>query len=167
MQRVFNMKYTRSFNILVILAALGILGGCKHIYTEIDIKTPPERVWRILSDIEHYPDWNPYHVKVTGTLAVGEQLDVTIHKPNGETVHIKPHVIRLEPNVELTWGGGIKGLFHGKHVFRLESAGNGITRLVQQEDFVGIFVPFASLDAIDEGYRLMNERLKERAEKSN
>ena len=161
------MKQIHVFSLLVILPALLLLGGCKHIYTDIDIQAPPERIWQILADIERYPEWNPYHVKVTGTLAVGEKLDVRIHKPNGDTVHIKPHVMRLEPNVELTWGGGIKGLFHGEHVFLLESAGEGVTRLVHKEDFVGIFVPFASLEAIDEGYRLMNARLKERAEKNN
>jgi len=161
------MKSTRILSILVVLPALLMLSGCKHIYTDINIKASPERVWRILADIERYPEWNPYHVKVTGTLAVGEQLDVTIHKPNGKTVHIKPHVMRLEPKVELTWGGGIKGLFHGEHVFLLEPVGEGITRLVHKEDFVGIFVPFASLDAIDEGYRLMNSRLKERAESNH
>jgi len=161
------MKSTRILSILVVLPALLTLSSCKHIYTDIDIKASPERVWRILADIERYPEWNPYHVKVTGTLAVGEQLDVTIHKPNGKTVHIKPHVMRLEPMTELTWGGGFKGLFHGEHVFLLEPAGEGITRLVHKEDFVGIFVPFASLDAIDEGYRLMNRRLKERAESGN
>lgn len=138
--------------------------GCKYIYTDIEIKAPPHKVWAVLADIPQYPDWNPYHVKVEGKLKIGEELSVTIHKPNGIKLTIEPHVIQIILGKELTWGGGIHGLFHGKHVFLIEKTQEGHTKLIQKEDFEGIFVPFASLDAIDEGYRLMNEALKHRVE---
>ena len=72
--------------------------------------------------------------------------------------------MRIVPEKELSWGGGIRGLFFGEHVFLLEESGHGITRLIHKEDFEGIFVPFASLEAIEEGYREMNQALKKRAE---
>ena len=151
------------------LALAPLFAGCsampaKHVYTEIDIGAPVERVWAILADNRSYPDWNPYHVRVEGRLEVGERLDVEIHKPNGETVKIEPHVLRVEPLRELTWGGGLPGVFVGEHVFLLESLNGDSTRLIQRETFRGIAVPFASLDAIDEGYRRMNAALKMRAE---
>jgi hypothetical protein len=152
-----------------VLATLATVAGCaaipsKHIHTEIDIAAPPEKVWTILADNTRYPEWNPYHVRVEGTLAVGSRLDVELHKPNGERVHIEPHVIRLTPDEELTWGGGIKGIFFGEHVFLLEPGERAGTRLVQKETFSGIAVPFVPLDAIEEGYNLMNRALKARAE---
>ena len=164
-----NSIKSNSLRYLVGLAALLVLGGCsslpsKHVYTEIEIDAPVKKVWGILADIDKYPEWNPYHVKVEGKLALGERLDVVLHKPNGEVIEIEPHVMRLEPLRELTWGGGIKGIFHGEHVFLLNPTAAGGTHLVQKEDFTGIVIPFASLDAVDEGYELMNAALKKRAE---
>jgi hypothetical protein len=49
-------------------------------------------------------------------------------------------------------------------VFELEMMDNNSTKLVQKENFSGIAIPFASLDAIEEGYDLMNMALKETAE---
>ena len=155
-----------------IFITLLLFTGCavipeKNIHTSIDINAPRDKVWSILVDNPAYPEWNPYHVKVDGTMTIGEQLDVVINKPNGKTVKIQPHVMRLEPLTELTWGGGIKGIFFGEHVFLLFSIDESRTRLVHKERFSGIAIPFASLESIDEGYNLMNQRLKEKAEKLN
>ena len=151
-----------------LLASL-LAAGCtslpsKHVYTEIEIEAPVDRVWAILADNESYPDWNPYHVRVRGEMLPGRKLEVVLHKPNGERVEIEPRVMRVVPMRELTWGGGVRGIFHGEHVFQLEETDTENTRLVHKEDFVGIAVPFASLDAIEEGYRQMNQALKIRAE---
>ncbi len=155
----------------LILAFLGgiFLTGCgmlpqKKIYTEIDIQTPRQVVWKILTDNPSYPSWNPYHVKVEGILKVGEELKLEIHKPNKSEIHIEPVVMDVIPFELLTWGGGIKGVFHGKHVFELQSLNEFSTRLIHRETFAGIAIPFAELDTIEEGYNLMNEALKLRAE---
>ncbi len=151
------------FTCAVILSSLA--SGCgKYIYTEIPIEASPKTVWTILADNENYPDWNPYHVKVEGNLEVGEKLLVEIHKPNGKELTLHPKVMQVIPEKELSWGGGIKGLFFGEHVFLLEEREHGITYLIHKEDFKGIFVPFASLEAIEEGYNEMNQALKKRVE---
>lgn len=136
-----------------------------HIHTEIVIDATPREVWAVLSDIAAYERWNPYHVKVSadGDIAPGRSLVVNITKPNGERVTIKPHVIRVECERELTWGGGIRGLFYGEHRLLLEPAGSG-TRLIHSEDFRGLAVRFAGLDAVEEGYELMNRALRSRVE---
>lgn len=169
-----NHESTKSFTgrlrlgISALLASL-LASACtslpsKHVYTEIEIEAPVDRVWMILADNETYPEWNPYHVSVRGQMLPGQKLEVVLHKPNGERVEIEPRVMRTVPMRELTWGGGMRGVFHGEHVFLLEELDAGNTRLVHKEDFVGIAVPFASLDAIEEGYRQMNQALKIRAE---
>lgn len=138
----------------------------KHVYTEIEIDAPLQTVWAVLADNLNYPAWNPYHVQVTGKMAVGEKLIVQIHKPNGEETVVNPHLLRIEPNRELTWGGGIRGLFYGEHIFLLEEVGNGRTHLIHKESFTGLAVQFVPLEAIDEGYALMNEALKQYIEGS-
>ncbi len=154
---------------VILLITLGLLCSCsmmpeKKIYTEIDIDAPVEKVWDVLVDNKNYPSWNPYHVKVEGTLELGAKLNVEIHKPNGQKVEIEPHVMELERNKKLIWGGGISGVFKGVHVFELISLNKNKTTLIHRERFSGIVIPFASLDAIEEGYQLMNEALKRKVE---
>tara|TARA_Y100001949_G_C15976368_1_gene326250 strand:+ start:218 stop:733 length:516 start_codon:yes stop_codon:yes gene_type:complete len=151
-----------------------VLSGCsmprKYIHTDIVVEAPPQAVWAVLADNERYPEWNPYHVRVDGTLEQGNQLEVELHKPNGEQLVIHPHVMRIDKYRQLDWGGGISGIFTGEHSFRLyevdtDEAGCTHTRLVQDETFAGLVLPFLSLDAIEEGYQNMNLALKQRVEK--
>jgi len=149
--------------LLIQLAACGVIPG-KHIHTEITIAAPSDVIWDILTNNERYPEWNPYHVRVDGRLEKGETLDLEIHKPNGDRVYISPHVTRLETARILSWGGGIPGIFRGEHVFELQALDEQHTRLLHFEEFSGFAVPFASLEAIEAGYKQMNQSLKTRAE---
>lgn len=79
-------------------------------------------------------------------------------------LEIEPEVFRIVPGRELSWGGGIRGLFFGEHIFLLERVAPGRTKLIQKETFEGIFVPFAELGSIEEGYNLMNHALKQKIE---
>ncbi len=102
-------------------------GGLK-IHTEETIAAPASVVWEILVATEAYPEWNPYHVKIVGAAAEGQRLDLTIHKPDGKVVRIRPRVREVSPERRLVWGGGVRGLFRGEHVFELKPLGPGCTR---------------------------------------
>lgn len=149
---------------LVTAAGIGWPATRLDVYTEIEIAAPPAAVWTVLADNQRYQEWNPYHVRADGELIEGASLDVEINKPDGSVVKIRPHVLTVEPERRLDWGGGIGGVFKGVHVFELEESGGGCTRLVQRESFTGLFVGFAALDGIEEGYRRMNQALKDRVE---
>lgn len=137
-----------------------------EIRTETTIDAPIETVWSILIDFERYPEWNPYHVMVEGEPVVGADLKVTVHRPDGKIVDVPPHILRIRDREELTWGGGIKGIFYGEHVFLLRNTESGGTHLSHNEDFSGFAVGFADLppDVLTEGYERMNAALKKRAE---
>ncbi|MEM9061140.1 MAG: SRPBCC domain-containing protein [Pseudomonadota bacterium] len=153
--------------IRIIALALCLAGCTTHIpiRTQIDIDVPRGDVFRALTGFESYPDWNPYHVRVVphGPVAIGTGLDVRVSRPDGKVVDVpEVHILRLETDRELTWGGGIRGVFHGEHVFLLEDLGAKRTRLIHNEDFRGLFIGFADLppDVLTEGYVRMNEALK-------
>lgn len=147
--------------------ALAVLtAGCTTaipIRTEIEIDAPPEAVYAALIDFERYPEWNPYHVRVVGAPREGADLEVRVLRPDGARIDV-PHVsvLRARPGRELTWGGGIRGLFRGEHRFLLEPTPGGGARLRHEEDFDGLFVGFADLppEVLTEGYRRMNQALK-------
>lgn len=158
-------------NILSLSGLLGLLltlSGCGQVEvrTSIEIEAPRERVYATLADFETYPDWNPYHVKVEGDAREGAQLAVKVIRPDGKEINIPPHLLRLKPNEEITWGGGIKGIFYGEHVMRLEELPNQRTRLIHNEDFSGLAIPFADLppEVLTEGYESMNMALKRHVE---
>lgn len=160
----------RTSRLSIALLATAALGGmaCSgvQVRTGIEIDAPPEEVFAILSDLPAYPDWNPYHREVEGELEPGASLRVHIHRPDGHEITVPASVLRLEPNREITWGGGIKGIFWGEHVFLLSPLEDGRTLLRHDEDFSGFAVQFADLppEVLTEGYRLMNEALKARVE---
>lgn len=151
--------------ITVLLTAFSLVGCSNHlsIRTQIDIEAPIEQIFSTLLDFESYPDWNPYHKSVVGKPEVGAELEVTVQRPDGQIIEVPAvHIIRLHENTELTWGGGIKGVFYGEHVFELQKLDGNKTRLKHNEDFEGIFIGFADLpaDVLTQGYEQMNEALK-------
>lgn len=154
---------------IMFLTVLSLAGCTSHIpiRTQIDINASVERVYSTLLDFKSYPDWNPYHISVAGNLEVGAELDVTVQRPDGQIIDVPAvHIIRMVENTELTWGGGIKGVFYGEHVFKLQKLGENKTLLIHNEDFEGVFIGFADLpsDVLTKGYNLMNEALKRHLE---
>ncbi len=156
----------------ILLAGLSMLTlfgtGCANIAirTVIEIDAPPEKVYSVLADLESYPEWNPYHRKVEGKFKEGEALKIYVKRPDGKDVEVPPHMIKIKENEEITWGGGIKGVFYGVHSFRISSPEPGKTILRHDEDFSGFAIIFADLppDVIAEGYHKMNMALKKRVE---
>jgi hypothetical protein len=82
----------------------------------------------------------------------------------------KPTVLISEPAKEFRWIGKflVKGLFDGEHYFILESVSPTQTRLIHGEDFRGVLVSLLKgfVAKAKEGFGMMNEALKARAEKS-
>lgn len=151
--------------LVTILLAVTLVGCTTHIpiRTEIIVDASIDRVFSVLIDFENYPKWNPYHVNVTGRPEVSAKLSVTVRRPDGKIIEVPAvHVLRLRKNQDLTWGGGIKGIFYGEHVFKLEKVEENKTRLIHNEDFEGLFIGFSDLppDVLTNGYRMMNEALK-------
>ena len=140
----------------------------KHLHTEIQIEADPAEVWAVLTDFDHYPDWNPFLVDVRGRAEPGGRLRVTLSPPGGRRITMRPTVTDLEPGRVFEWWGhlGVRGIFDGRHRFELTASGTG-TRLVQQETFTGLLMPLLakSLDGpTAAGFVLMNQALRARAE---
>jgi hypothetical protein len=138
-----------------------------RIATAIDINAPPRTVWRVLTDFAAYPDWNPFIRRLSGKLAVGERLEVTIQPPGRKPMTFRPIVQRVEPERELRWRGRVllPGLFDGAHAFVIEERAGGC-RLRHEETFDGLLVPLFGrmLANTEQGFADFNAALKQRAE---
>ncbi len=159
------VKYAFAFSLFMLV--LAIVGRSSiAIRTVVEIDATKEEVYAVLADLDSYPKWNPYHRKVEGKFEVGAKLRIFVLRPDGKEVEVPPHMMRIVENEELTWGGGIRGIFYGVHSFILESGAQGRTVLKHNEDFSGFAIRFADLppDVIAEGYHQMNMALKELVE---
>ncbi|CAA0092080.1 Uncharacterised protein [BD1-7 clade bacterium] len=107
----------------------------------VTIHAPIDEVWRHLSAIEQYPQWNrraTFDHKNQPVIA-GRKLRMRV-RLFGVVVPVPAVIECLEHQQELRWKGGIPGIYTGSHYFRLEAAGKD-TIMVQGEDFQGVAVP--------------------------
>jgi len=105
------------------------------------ITAAPDRVWAVLVDGAHYPDWDAGVVRVEGTISPGETIKVVSSVNPGRTFPVK--VTQFDPGRAMTWTGGMPmGLFSGVRTFSLTPAADGTTRFEMREAYSG---PLASL----------------------
>lgn len=141
----------------------------KQINTEITIQAPAHVVWNVLTNFDLYPQWNPFILSFDGIPAKGSRFSVTIQQPGSKAMTFKPLCLEFEENRLFRWLGhlGIKGIFDGEHSFELVSVSEYSTRFIHSETFSGILVPllWKQLNTkTRQGFTLMNEALKSRAE---
>ena len=162
-------KSRRHVWVLLFLCVASACTTSKPIDTAIEIDAEPCEVFEVLADFDHYPDWNPYHIRVVGRPEVGSPLEVRVSRPDGKVVDV-PHVrvLEVEPCRTLVWGGGVSGVFRGEHRFDLAPGPDDITELSHTERFSGLFIGFADLpvDVLTQGYEDMNTALKSHVERA-
>ncbi|UVJ46013.1 SRPBCC domain-containing protein [Pseudomonas sp. LS1212] len=71
----------------------------------VDIAAPAELVWEVLIDLERYPQWNPFTVKVESTLRMGEAVNLFLPNPMcpGELVHVIEYLAAFDRPTLLSW----------------------------------------------------------------
>jgi hypothetical protein len=143
----------------------------RRLETSVHIDATPDEVWRVLTDFEHYGEWNPFITSIEGPVEVGARLSVLLAPPGGRSIRMKPTIRVLEPTRRLRWLGrlGVPGIFDGEHEFVVEPVGppdERGARFTQQETFRGALVPFVGriLGRTRLGFEAMNRALKERVE---
>lgn len=141
----------------------------KELRTEIHIQAPVEKVWKVLTDVEKYPQWNPFIKSFQGNLVEGEIIQVELQPADKNPMTMRPQIILVQKERELRWKGRmfLPGIFDGEHIFELTVLENQTTRFIHREKFSGVMVPFLK-KMIDNNTRrsfeMMNQRLKEQCE---
>lgn len=140
----------------------------KELAAEIEIDAPPEIVWRVLTDFDAYPDWNPIEIEMKGRPVAGTTLEHTSQLPGNKPMTFRPTIVEASPNRTLAWDGRLymPGLFDVRHRFALEPLAGGRTRLRQSEVFRGVLIPFVggTLRKTEQAFGIANRAIKERAE---
>lgn len=138
----------------------------RDINTAVEVEAPPARVWEVLTDLEHYAEWNPFIVSAAGNAHAGQRLTLRM-KAAGRTFTVRPTVVERSEGRVLRWIGrlGVPGVFDGEHIHEVQPTPTG-ARYVQRELFGGLLVGFLgkTLAATETAFEEMNQALKRRAE---
>jgi hypothetical protein len=140
-----------------------------ELYSEIEIRSSPDRIWEILTDLSRYPEWNPFIRSIRGDLVPGGHVIAELWPPGSAGMIIRPVLIRVDPARELRWRGHLflHGLFDGEHIFEIRPLDNQSSLFIQREIFSGLLLPlFEGMlkGGTARGFADMNVALKERAE---
>ncbi|MBW6473244.1 MAG: SRPBCC domain-containing protein [Anaerolineaceae bacterium] len=135
---------------------------------EIVINAPPEQVWQVLTDLEHYSEWNPLLYRGSGTVKLGETVVVDA-KTATKDMNFVCKVIKVEPFKEFAWKFHVIHpiLFRGVHALRIEPIDQETVTFIDTESFWGLLLPTQAKDLTTNGLTAMIEMgsaLKERVE---
>ena len=56
----------------------------------VDIAAPTSVVWEVLTDLEAYPQWNPFMVEAAGSVSEGDKLTILLRDAAGDDMEISP-----------------------------------------------------------------------------
>ena len=142
----------------------------KELRTQIIIDASPEKVWQVLTDLDKYPEWNPFICHAIGKAEIGRTVDIDFQSDStGMKLHCT--VVRFQPNRELSWTYHAMHpiLFRGEHIFTIEPLGENRVRFIDREEFNGLLV-FTQAKDIDtntkRGFEAMDKALKACAEQN-
>jgi hypothetical protein len=141
----------------------------RTIASEIEIDAPVEHVWEILVDLQSYPEWNPFTIKVESTLQPGDPVVLFVKMAPMRMIVQREQVSVCEPPHRLAWGltMGLAFLLVTHREQLLIPKANGKTVYQTSDDFRGLLVPLVLWlygDAIQKGFDSLARALKQHAE---
>jgi hypothetical protein len=106
--------------------------------TRIDIRSRPEVVWKLLTDLAGYPIWNTTVEKAEGTISLGSKVTIFAKLAPGKAFPVK--VTTLEPPRKMVWTGGapLKFVFKGERTFLVTPKTTDTVEFSMEEVFDGL-----------------------------
>ena len=114
----------------------------KSVRAEIEIDAPIDRVWRILLDLDHYGEWNPFTPTVESSLKLADPVHLHVRLVGSRLTHRVEYVTRNEPYT-LGWEMkmGARFLLHAERVQVLSATAENRTHYMTEDCFTGWLRP--------------------------
>ncbi len=69
----------------------------------LGVPAPAEAIWRVISELDRWSEWNPLYTHAEGRLRIGGRLTLTEAIPGQATTVITPTVIDWAPEMQILW----------------------------------------------------------------
>lgn len=109
----------------------------KSFATQIEIQSPIEKVWKVLTDLPKWAEWNTTVERTVGDVALGAKVTVFVKQIPGRAFPLQ--VTELDAPHRMVWTGGMPlGLFRGTRVYTLAAPSPTRTVFTMREDYTGL-----------------------------
>ena len=133
----------------------------------LGVAAPAAVVWRVVSNLEGWADWNPLYVKAEGFLRIGGQLVLTQALEGQPVAVIQPTIIDWVPDSQILWGlRQSGGLIQRMRYIEIEKLTDEACIFSNGEDWSGAlagFVPGELRKALRKGYGALGEAVRDRS----
>jgi hypothetical protein len=136
----------------------------------LSVEAPADRVWSVVCDLAHYPDWNPFVVSCASTLAVGDPIAMRVRLFRWFSQPQREWILEHEPGRRLCYGlpPSRLGALVSRRSHEVVASGTTETRYVSHFELAGWLAPLVALllgGRLRAGFAAMSAALKARAER--
>lgn len=128
------------------------------------IEAPVERIWTLLTQAEHYPEWNSTIVSLKGEIRLQGQLELVSTIAPKQSFKLK--VVELNAPYSMVWQSGQPPFFSGRRSYTLSPQPSYVL-FTMRENFKGLLLPVIakSLPDFRKNFEQFAADLKQVAEK--
>jgi hypothetical protein len=137
--------------------------------TTFEISAPASRVWKLLTNLGEYGDWNPQITRASGTIAQGATISLRLTLPARPALDVSATHEDVQPDRLPTWRGHVLApwFFEGYRTFAIEPITSERVSVTHVEDIHGLIAPAFRLlmgGPVHQSHRALNQALRARAE---
>lgn len=134
----------------------------------IGVAAPPHEVWKLIGNLDGWPDWNPLYTTVEGKLGFGAPLTLTVVLPGQTPRTIHPIVDSWTPDELIHWRlkmmGGLLTSLRYIEIEKLSEEGCIFSNGEIFDGFLGRRLPRSMQRQLRAGFAQLGETVKAKVE---
>ena len=135
----------------------------------VEVRAPAQVVWTVVTDLAHYPEWNPFVVACASDLAVGTPIEMRVRLVGGIAQRQRETILSHEPGRRLCYGlpSAFLGALSSSRCHHVESLGPERARYASRFSLQGALEPAVRAllgPSLRRGFAAMTDALVRRAE---
>jgi hypothetical protein len=137
--------------------------------TTFDVNASADAVWRVLTTLDQYSEWNPQIPRATGAIEAQGKIALRLALPGRPALDLVATIEEVRPGQLLTWRGHVVApwLFEGYRRFEIHPVGDRCVSVTHVEDIHGLLAPLFAVvmgGPIEKSQHALNHALQSRAE---